>query len=109
EVADAITGDDGERRAGIESEPAEPEDDRPENGIRHVVTRNRIRAAVTAELPDPRPEQERAGKSGEGPLVVHDRRAGEVLHALPEQPAAGVPDPVRRHRVDESGDDAEGR
>ena len=39
---------------------------------------------------------------------MHDRRAGEVLHAEPEQPAAGVPDPVRRDGVDECEADAEG-
>ena len=109
EVADAVTGDDAERRAGIESEPAEPEDDRPEHGVRHVVARDRVGTSVAAELPDPRPEQERTRERSERALVVHDRGAGEVLHAFAEQPAAGVPDPVRRDRVDEREDDAEGR
>ena len=56
EVADLVAGDDRERRAGIEAEPPEPEDDRAENGVRHVVARNRVRAAVLAELADARTE-----------------------------------------------------
>ena len=31
---------------------------------------------------------------GDGALVVHDRRAREVLHAVLEQPAVRTPDPV---------------
>src|SRR6476646_11412644 len=60
------------------------------------------------ELADARPEQERTGKRGDGPLVVHDGRAGEGLHSTLEQPAVGAPDPVRGDRVDEREADAEG-
>src|SRR5205085_11567577 len=41
----------------------------------------------------------RSGETGERALVVHDGRAGEVLHALREQPAVRAPDPVRDDRV----------
>src|SRR4029078_3156132 len=70
---------------------------------------NRVRTSVTTELPDPWPEQERAGECGEGALVMNHRGAGKILNALAEQTAACVPDPVRRHRVDEREDHAEGR
>src|SRR5919202_1458014 len=64
--------------------------------------------AVAAELADPRAEEERAGERGERALVVDDSRAGEVLHAKREQPAARVPDPVRGDRVEDGEDGAEG-
>ena len=108
EVAELVAGDDAERRAGVEAEPPEPEDDHAERDERHVVAGDRVRLAVGAELPDARPEQQRTGERGERALVVHDRRAGEVLHAAREEPAVRVPDPVRDDRVDEREDDAEG-
>ena len=80
EVAEAAEVD-RQRRAGVEPEPAEPEDQRPEHGVRDVVARDRVRAAVGAELADPRPEDQRAGEAGQRALVVDDGRAGEVLHA----------------------------
>ena len=107
EVADLVARHDAERRARVEAEPAEPEDQRPEDGVRHVVARNRVRAPVVAELADPRAEQQRAGERGERALVVHDGRAGEVLHALREEPAARVPDPVRDDRVEDGEERAE--
>ncbi len=106
EVADTAEVD-RQGRAGVEPEPPEPEDDRPEHGVRDVVAGNRVRAAVGPELADARPEQQRAGEGRESALVVHDRRAGEVLHALGEQPAVRAPDPVGRDRVDEREVDAE--
>src|SRR5918994_257744 len=107
EVADPVTGDDPERRAWVEAEPAEPEDQHAERDERHVVARNRVRPSVGVELADPRPEQQRPGQRGERSLVVDDRRAGEVLHPHGKQPAVRVPDPVRDDRVDDREDDAE--
>src|SRR6266704_3320328 len=52
--ADAEIGA-GERRAGIEPEPAEGEDERPENDHRDVVPRYRLRLAVHV-LADPGPD-----------------------------------------------------
>ena len=72
------------------------------------MARNRVCPAVCAELADPRPEEERSCERGERALVVDDRRAGEVLHAETEEPAAALPDPVRDDGVDEGEDDAEG-
>ena len=58
---------DRQRRAGVEAEPAEPEDDRPEDGERDVVARDRVRAPVLAELADPRAEDQRAGQAASAP------------------------------------------
>ena len=80
EEADAAEVD-AERRARVEAEPAEPEDDHAERRERHVVARDRVRLPVVRELADPRPEQQRSGEAGERALVVDDGRAGEVLHA----------------------------
>ena len=106
EVAEAAEVD-RERRARVEAEPAEPEDERAENGIRDVVAGDRVRPPVRPELADPRAEDQRAGEAGERSLVVHDRRAGEVLHALREEPAVRAPDPVRDDRVRDREPDAE--
>ena len=60
-----------------------------------------------AELADARPEDQRAGETRERSLVVHDGRAGEVLHAPGEEPAVRAPDPVRDDRVRDREPDAE--
>src|SRR2546423_752999 len=64
-------------------------------------------AAHGATNPDARAEQERACERGERPLVVDDGRTGEVLHAEGEEPAAGVPDPVRDDRVEDGEEGSE--
>ena len=61
EEADAAVVD-AERRARVEAEPAEPEDDDAERREGHVVARDRVRLPVRAELPDARPEQQRPGE-----------------------------------------------
>src|SRR3954451_21712630 len=99
--------DAGKRGAWVEAEPAEPQDERPEDGVGHVVARNRVRAAVVAELADPGAEQNRAREGRQRALVMDNRRAGEVLHSEPEQPAAGVPDPMGRDGVDQRERNAE--
>src|SRR5262249_48754688 len=93
EVAEAAEVD-RERRAGVEAEPAEPEDQGPEHRVRDVVAGYRVRPAVGAELADAGPEQERTGERGQGALVVDDGRAREVLHPLLEQPPVRATDPV---------------
>ena len=107
EEADAAEVD-AQRRARVEAEPPEPEDQHAERHERHVVARDRVRLTVRPELADARPEEQRAGEPGERALVVHDRRAGEVLHPSGEEPAVRAPDPVRDEGVDEREDDAEG-
>ena len=42
---------------------------------------NRVRLPVGVELPEPRPEQDRAGQARKRALVVDDGRACEVLHS----------------------------
>ena len=59
-------------------------------------------------LPMRGPRISAPGERRERALVVHDRRAGEVLHAVLEQPAVRRPDPVRDDRVGEREPDAEG-
>src|SRR5215208_1001523 len=99
EEADAVAGDDAERRAGVEPEPAEPEDDRPQHGVGDVVAGDRVPAAAL-KLADPRAQEQRARQCGKRALVVDHGRAGEVLHPEPEEPAA-APDPVRGDGVDQ--------
>ena len=94
-----------ERRARVEPEPAEPQDQHAEPEQRHVVTGDRPRLAVGAVLAAARAEQqqrrERAGRADQ----VDRRRAGEVLHAdVGLQPAAAE-DPVRGDRVDQRRED----
>jgi hypothetical protein len=98
---------DAQRRARVEAEPPKPEDEDAERRVGHVVARDRVRLSVD-ELADPRPQEERAGKPGEGALVVHHGRACEVLHPAGEEPAVRTPDPVRDDGVDEGVGDAEG-
>ena len=43
---------DRQRRARVEAEPPEPEDQRPEHRVREVVAGDRVGAAVGAELAD---------------------------------------------------------
>ena len=73
--------DRAERRARVEAEPAEPQDQHRQADQRHVVAGDDVRLAVGAVLAEARPEQqqrrERAGRADQ----VDDRRAGEVLHA----------------------------
>ena len=69
---------DRERRAGVEAEPAEPEDQRAEHGVRDVVARDRVRAAVGAELADARAEdatRPRARRARPGSARPSSRRS----------------------------------
>ena len=96
----------GERRRGVEAEPAEQEDERAEHGHRDVVAGERARLAVGAVLADAWPEHERAGERGDAADGVHDTGAGEVdvagteAHRVPglRQPAA-TPRPGGEQRV----------
>src|SRR6266481_6770296 len=97
--ADAEIGP-GERRAGIEPEPAEGEDERPEDDHRDVVPGYRLRLAVHV-LADPWPDDDRAGKADDAAHAVHHARAGKVDRAVSEAPIdaalrepAAAPDPV---------------
>src|SRR6185312_12563302 len=93
-----------ERRARVEAEPAEPQDQHAEHRQRHRVARDRVRLALRVELAYASAEHERAGEGCRGAAEVHDRRAREVLHAALGEEAA-APDPVPDERVDEGGED----
>ena len=92
----------GERRAGVEAEPAEREDERAEHDHRDVVAGNGIGACRLASyLPMRGPRILAPTSAITPPGHVHDRAAGEVDVAVAEaevraelrEPAA-APDPV---------------
>ena len=118
--ADAQVGA-GERRARVEAEPAEGEDEGAEHRHRDVVTRDRAAARPSLlNLPMRGPSSMRAGERDHAADHVHHRRAGEVDVAVAEaevaaerrEPAA-APHPVAEQRVDdhrhEEAEDAERR
>ncbi len=81
--------------AGVEAEPAEPQEARAEDGHRDVVGLDTL--AVEHAAPDQDgDEQGRHARGG-----VDDGAAGEVEGAQLVQPAVGGPDPVRHGGVDE--------
>ncbi len=96
----------GERRGGVEAEPAEQEDERAEQRHRDVVSGERAWLAVAAVLADAWAEHEGAGEGSRAADGVDDARAGEVdvagaeVHRVPRlrQPAA-TPRPRREQRV----------
>ena len=83
-----------QRAAGIEPEPAEPQQAGAEQRERHVVRQKR-RLLVVAPLAD----DERRHERGDARVDVDDRAAGEVERPHVGEPAA-APDPVRDRRVD---------
>ena len=91
EEADRSRSDHAERGARVEAEPAEPEDERAEHRERDAVARDRVeRGRRCRSAPMRGPRMSAPASAGERALVVHDGRAGEVLHALVEEPAANV-------------------
>ena len=79
----------GERAAGIEPEPAEPEQAGAEQHERHVVRQQRRLLEVAPLADDDRRDQRR-----DAGIHVHHGAAGEVERAHVGQPAA-APHPVR--------------
>ena len=96
-VVKASAGDavGGERAAGVEAEPAEPEQAGAEQRERHVVRQQRRRPIVA-----PRADHHRRHQRGDAGVDVDDGAAGEVERAHLGQPAA-APDPVGDRRVDD--------
>ena len=84
-----------ERAAGVEAEPAEPEQAGTEQRERHVVRQQR-RARIVAALA----HDDRGHQRGDAGVHVDDRAAREIERAHVGQPAA-APYPVRHRRVDE--------
>ena len=97
-----------ERAAGVEAEPAEPQQRRAHDGHGQVVRLHRL-VPVAAALA----EHDRADERGDARGDVHDGAAGEVERAELLQPAAVAPDPVGERVVDEGrpehGEQQEGR
>ena len=79
----------GERRGGVEAEPAEQQDEAAEHRHRDVVAGDGPRLAVGAVLADAGAEHDRAGERGDAADCVHDAGTGEVDVAGAE--AHGVP------------------
>ena len=75
--------------AGVEAEPAEPQEARAEDGHRDVVRLHPV--TVDDALADEQGDDQ-GGNAGRG---VDDRAAGEVERARLEEPAVTRPDPVR--------------
>ncbi len=95
-----------EGRGGVEPEPPEQQDERPEHGHRDVVRRQRARLPVGPELADAGAEHDRAGEAGDATHRVHHTRTGEVDVAEAEVPAvaelrqpAAAPGPPTEDRV----------
>ena len=95
-----------ERRARVEAEPAEPQDEHAETEERHVVPGDRPRLAVRAVLAATRAEQQQRRQRARRAREVDHRRAGEVLHAVADlSKEAAAEDPVRDQRVDDRRED----
>ena len=97
--------DRAEGRAGVEPEPAEPEDQHAEADQRHRVPRDRPRFAVCSVLADPRAEQQQRREGAGRADQVDHRRAGEVLHPDVHLQPAAAEDPVAEDRVEHRAED----
>ena len=98
-----VRGDDGElhvgggeRRCGVEAEPAEQQDERAEHRHRDVVAGDAPRGAVGGELADAGADDDGAGERGSAADGVDDAGTGEVDVAGAE--AHRVPDLWRASR-----------
>ena len=76
----------GERRAGVEAEPAEPQDAGAEHDERHRVRRVALARPALALA-----EHEHGGQRGDAGVDVDGRAAGEVERAPLAEPAAVHP------------------
>ena len=88
----------GDGGAGVEAEPADPQQRGADEGEHHVVARARVLALAEAD---------RAHQAGNARVDMHDGAAGEVEHlehgvvVAVGHEAVGAPDPMRDRRVDE--------
>ena len=85
-----------ERAAGVEAEPAEPQQARAHHGHGQVVRLHRLMPVALAPAEHDRAHQRRDARGD-----VHDGAAREVERALALQPAAVAPHPVGERVVDE--------
>src|SRR5512143_1939754 len=93
-----------ERRSGVEPEPPEPQDPRPEQHERDVVGDER-----GAPESSPGPEQPRRHQGRHARADVHHGPAGEIERAEFLEPAARTPDPVGERDVHQGGPQREER
>ena len=82
-----------QRRAGVEAEPADPQDRRADHGQGQVVRLDRL-----APVADALADHVRADQAGDRGIDVHDGAAGEIQRALGEQEAR-----LGQHAVDRVG------
>ncbi|BAS90025.1 Os04g0509500, partial [Oryza sativa Japonica Group] len=111
----AVRLEDGGERPGVESVPAEPQQEGAKHDERRAVALERHRSAGVVEPPDAGALDERAPEPGDTADHVDDAGAGEVDDTGAEQqrsgraggrgPPIGGPDPVGHHRVDEPGEE----
>ncbi len=94
-----------ERRARVEPEPAQPQDEDAQAEQRHVVAGDRSRLALHRVFAAPWAEVQHGRQRAGGTDEVHRGRAGEVLHAdVGLQPAAAE-DPAGGDRIDHRRED----
>ena len=97
--------------AGVEPEPANPQEEHAKRAKDEAVARNRVRLAVVAVLADAGPQRNRAREGDPAAYGVDDRGAGEVVEAKLLKPALrrraskAAPHPVSAHGIDEARDD----
>ena len=84
-------------RAGVEAEPAEPQEARAEDGHRHVM---RLHPFAVGDAPADENGNDQGRQARRG---VDDGATSEVEGAELEQPAVGGPDPMGDQRVDQDG------
>ena len=82
-------------RAGIEAQPAHPQQRRPGDGITKVMRRK-----IIPPIAQPPAQHQGAHQPGHAGIDLHHRAAGEIGHAQRVQPAQRRPGPMRNRRVD---------
>ena len=90
--------------AGVEAEPAQPEDEQADHRQGHAVAGDRLGPAVPAVLADPGPQDDGARQRGPAAQGVDGGIPGKVQKAQAGQPAA-APDPVAHDGVDHQRQD----
>ena len=105
--ADALIGADG--TAGVETEPAQPENEAADRDQCQVVSGDIAWLAVLIESPQPRTEYDDTGERDPAARRVNHRGAGEIDEAHLGQPARAfvetAPCPATEHRIDDRTDD----
>lgn len=94
--------------AGIEAEPAHPENEAAQRHQPEVMPGNHARRAIGGETPQARPEHQDSGQRAPGANAVHHGGPGEVDEPQLGQPALATvhpaPYPAAEYRVDDATD-----